>query len=275
MPRPSAPAGETLPGPAPPGGEATGLPAPNPPARPGRARVGVAVGLAVVAVLGVGAGVRQLEREPALTAPDIGALPRQPTGSPGDPEPRRPDPSAPDPRVGAPADPPAGPPAGAPAGAPAGPAAGPAAGALVGVPPAAPVGLTLPGTTASVVPIGVRASGQLDLPDSPRTVGWWVGSGPPGSTRPTVLAGHVDSKSAGVGALAALRDVTTGSPIVITDAFGGRHAYQVSARRTYPKYALPRSVFTGAPLVLVTCGGPFDAKAGSYRDNIVVYAVPS
>jgi hypothetical protein len=34
-------------------------------------------------------------------------------------------------------------------------------------------------------------------------------------------------------------------------------------------------VFTGAPLVLITCGGPFDAKAGSYRDNIVVHAVAS
>ena len=62
---------------------------------------------------------------------------------------------------------------------------------------------------------------------------------------------------------------------MLTDAFGGRHAYRVTARRTYPKYALPRSVFTAAPLVLVTCGGPFDQRAGRYRDNIVVYAAPS
>jgi hypothetical protein len=33
-------------------------------------------------------------------------------------------------------------------------------------------------------------------------------------------------------------------------------------------------VFTGAPPVLVTCGGPFDARTGSYRDNIVAFAVP-
>ena len=56
---------------------------------------------------------------------------------------------------------------------------------------------------------------------------------------------------------------------------GLKHAYQVSARRTYNKYALPRSVFTGAPLVLITCGGPFDEEHGRYRDNIVVYATPS
>jgi Sortase domain len=239
--------------------------------------VGAALALAVVAVLGVGAGVRELEREPALTAPDIGALPGSPTAPAG---------TAATSAAGTAASSAAGTAAGTgdPELTPRRPAsrgrgtvaAGPpAAGALAAIPAGVPVEVALPGVTAAVAPIGVRASGQLDLPESPRTVGWWVGSAPAGSPKPTVLAGHVDSKSAGVGALAALRDVTAGSSIVLTDAFGERHAYQVSARRTYPKYELPRSVFTGAPLVLITCGGPFDEKSGGYRDNIVVYAVPS
>ena len=37
--------------------------------------------------------------------------------------------------------------------------------------------------------------------------------------------------------------------------------------------ALARAVATRR-LVLVTCGGPFDARRGHYRDNIVVTAVP-
>ena len=40
--------------------------------------------------------------------------------------------------------------------------------------------------------------------------------------------------------------------------------------------ALPSSIYTRsgpARLVLVTCGGPFDARSGHYRDNIVVTAV--
>ena len=229
-------------------------------ASPDRARVGAALGLAVVAVLGVGAGVRELEQEPAVTAPDIGALPSAPASASPTPATATPAPVAsPEPRARhtLPGPPPAG--------------------ALAAVPPAVPTEVDLPGqrVTAPVVPIGVRPSGQLDLPESPRTVGWWVGSAPAGSPKPTVLAGHVDSKATGVGALAALQDVTAGSPVVLTDAFGGRHAYQVSARRTYPKYALPRTVFTSAPLVLITCGGPFDEKTGSYRDNIVVYASPA
>jgi hypothetical protein len=64
--------------------------------------------------------------------------------------------------------------------------------------------------------------------------------------------------------------------VVLTDVFGDRHTYTVTARRTYPKYALPRSVFAAdAPLVLITCGGPFDEDRGTYRDNIVVYAALS
>jgi sortase family protein len=146
------------------------------------------------------------------------------------------------------------------------------------IPPGAPNALALPAqrVAAPVVAMGVRSDGELEVPDSVRTVGWWVGSAPAGSARgSTVLAGHVDSAAQGVGAFAALRDVSVGSPVVLTDVFGATHAYRVTARRTYPKYALPRGVFSGAPLVLLTCGGPFDESAGRYRDNIVVYATLS
>jgi Sortase domain len=199
-------------------------------------------------VLGVGAGIHGLDRPPAVTAPDLGALPT-PAPVPTTPK------AVPttDPTI-------------APA-------------RTVVVSPGAPSALALPAqkVTAPVVPVGVRADGELEIPDSPATVGWWVGSAPAGSppARSTVLAGHVDSARTGVGAFAALRDVALGSPVVLTDTFGQQHAYRVTARRTYPKYALPRSVFSAAPLVLLTCGGPFDRAAGRYRDNIVVYAVPS
>jgi Sortase domain len=130
--------------------------------------------------------------------------------------------------------------------------------------------------TAPVVPIGVHADGTLALPDSPRTVGWWIGSAPAGDPRDgTLVAGHVDTAREGLGALAALHALQPGASIVLTDAFGVRHRYAMTARRTYPKYALPQTVFRvdGHPgLTLVTCGGPFDARTRQYRDNIVVYA---
>jgi len=134
------------------------------------------------------------------------------------------------------------------------------------------------GSSAPVVPVGVRA-GALAIPDSPRTVGWWVGSAPAGARRgSTVLAGHVDSERLGKGTLAALHDLPLGTRIVLTDVFGARHAYAVTARRTYPKDALPADVFRSGDrprLLLVTCGGPFDQVHGHYRDNLVVYALPT
>jgi hypothetical protein len=54
-------------------------------------------------------------------------------------------------------------------------------------------------------------------------------------------------------------------------------AYRVTSVRAYPKSELPTSVFrrTGPPrLVLVTCGGPFDAATGHYPDDVVVTAAP-
>jgi hypothetical protein len=230
------------------------------PAPPHRARAAAALGLAAVAVLGVGTGIRGLERPPAVTAPDLGALPGTTAAAPATTAART---NAPPRKVPS---------------RKAAPKQAAPAGRVLPVAPAAPDTVTLPvqKVTAPVVGMGVRRDGELEIPESVRTVGWWVGSAPAGATRgSTVLAGHIDSKSQGVGAFAALRDVSLGSPVVLTDVFGERHAYTVSARRTYAKYALPRSVFTAAPLVLVTCGGPFDEKAGSYRDNIVVYAVPS
>lgn len=132
---------------------------------------------------------------------------------------------------------------------------------------------------APVVPIGAGPDGELAIPDEPRTVGWWVGSAPAGDPRgSTVLAGHIDSAGGGLGALSVLGNLPPGTRIVLTDVFGAHHPYRLAARRTYPKHTLPPEVLqrrAGPRLVLVTCGGPFDQARRTYRDNLVVYAVPT
>jgi len=92
-----------------------------------------------------------------------------------------------------------------------------------------------------------------------------------------VLLGHVDSSSQGPGAFFHLASLEPGSEIRVVLADGSRRTFRVVARRTYLKSRLPTAMFarTGRPmLVLVTCGGPFDARVGHYRDNVVVYAAP-
>ena len=141
-----------------------------------------------------------------------------------------------------------------------------------------PVSLELPGVVAPVVPVGTGPDGALKVPDPPQTVGWWAPGALAGSgTGTVVVAGHVDSRLAGVGVLAVLPRLGPGDPVVLRGADGRGVDYRVAARREFGKAALPPDTFarTGPPrLVLITCGGRFDPVARSYEDNIVVYAEP-
>lgn len=144
-----------------------------------------------------------------------------------------------------------------------------------------PTRLSIPAlhVTAPVRVVGVASDGQMQIPNDVRTVGWYRWSAPPGATRgATVLAGHVDSATQGLGSLFRLSTVTAGARIQLHTSNGATLRYRVVARQSYLKTVVPlASIFslTGRPrLVVVTCGGVFDAKARSYESNIVVTAVP-
>ncbi|WP_375490474.1 class F sortase [uncultured Jatrophihabitans sp.] len=143
-----------------------------------------------------------------------------------------------------------------------------------------PTRLRVPGLGVSApVEQVVTRGGQLTVPDDITHVGWWVGSVPPGSPAgATVIDGHVDSRVDGQGALFHLTQLRAGRRITLATSAGHTVTYRVYARRVYSKAkALPHALFTnaGAPrLVVITCGGPFDAAQHSYRDNIAVFARP-
>ncbi|HYH29296.1 MAG TPA: class F sortase [Pseudonocardia sp.] len=153
----------------------------------------------------------------------------------------------------------------------------PPAGAPTGTPP---VELLLPArdVRAPVVAVTTGPTGALLVPEPPSTVGWWSPSALAGSAAgTTVLAGHVDSAAAGLGALAVLRHVAVGEEVVVRGADGREIGYRVTARRQYAKAELPPEVFdAGGPprLVLITCGGAFDRATRHYTDNVVVFADP-
>ncbi|MEO6699921.1 MAG: class F sortase [Jatrophihabitantaceae bacterium] len=133
--------------------------------------------------------------------------------------------------------------------------------------------------TAQVLPV-VNTGGVLGVPDDPAQLGWWTGGAQPGAARGSVIIdGHVDSASTGPGALFRLGRLNPGDRIAVTSRTGASHSYTVTGRRSYPKAAgLPAELFDRAGpsrLVLISCGGAFDRSAGSYLDNIVVFAAPS
>ncbi|WP_204291022.1 class F sortase [Micromonospora gifhornensis] len=145
-----------------------------------------------------------------------------------------------------------------------------------------PVRLRIPAidVTARVDPVGVdRRTGEFDVPPSVDQVGWYrYGPGLAAETGSVVIAGHVDSAEQGRGAFYRLRDLAPGDTLTATGDDGVERTYRVVAREEYDKTKIPLARYfarDGRPrLTLITCGGPFDAEARRYRDNIVVTAVP-
>jgi Sortase domain len=144
-----------------------------------------------------------------------------------------------------------------------------------------PVRLLIPaiGVSAPVLPTGVQADGSLAIPPDPSDVGWWAAGGFPGEpTGAVIIVGHINSAVRGPGALLRLQDARPGMVITVM-ASGQAYRYRVVALRAYAKVTLPVTAVFGqqvaARLVVVSCGGPFDASTGHYLDNIVAYAVPS
>jgi hypothetical protein len=144
-----------------------------------------------------------------------------------------------------------------------------------------PTGLRISqlGVTAAITPVPVAAGGALVVPTDVHTVGWWAGGALPGTNTGTVvLDGHVDSASAGDGALFNLRNLSVGTTVTVTGT-PTNVSYRITGLREYDKGNLPAaSIFaqSGPPrLVLITCGGPFNATTRHYRDNVVAFGVPT
>ena len=140
---------------------------------------------------------------------------------------------------------------------------------------------------APIVPTTVAGDGSLIIPADVHKVGLWTGGAaivaPAGTT---VIAGHVDDVNQGPGAMNQLRNVAPGAVVSVTETSGQVTRWQVTDVAVVGKDSLPPVVFAGKNgprrLALVTCGGPLlhlsnghGGTYGTYRDNIVVTAVPA
>ncbi|CCH16436.1 class F sortase [Micromonospora lupini] len=146
-----------------------------------------------------------------------------------------------------------------------------------------PVRLVIPGidVTATVNAVGINErTNEFEVPPSVDQIGWYrYGPGLETDAGSVVIAGHVDSAKQGRGAFFRLRELDQGDTLTATGSDGKARKYRVVAREEYAKTKIPLERYfarDGKPrLTLITCGGPFDAKARKYRDNIVVTAVPA
>lgn len=142
-----------------------------------------------------------------------------------------------------------------------------------------PTSVVLAGGAAAVVEPAATVGGELKVPENVKHVGWWDGSaeaGDPFGT--TVIAGHVDSATEGLGFFSRLLVVKKGQVVTVRH---GRHSarYRVTSVRTVKKQALATSSSAfdqlgDHRLVLITCGGAYRADRGGYDSNVVVTAAP-
>ncbi len=144
-----------------------------------------------------------------------------------------------------------------------------------------PVRLQLPtlGIDSPVIPIGVTGSGELEIPEDVDDIGWYRYGPAPGAVEGSaVLSGHVDSARQGPGPFARLGELAEGDILVVVDETGAARSFTVLAREAWPKSEVPLDrIFDrggSGRLVLITCGGDFDADSGHYEDNIAITAVP-
>ncbi len=144
---------------------------------------------------------------------------------------------------------------------------------------AEPVRLRIPsvGVDTPLPRLGTAADGTVEVPSDFAVAGWYADGPRPGQAGPAVVLGHVDSRS-GPAVFFRLTDLEPGAQVHVDRADGSTVSFRVTDVLTVPKDAFPTELVYGptlAPVLrLVTCGGPFDRAAGSYRDNVVVSAEP-
>lgn len=141
-----------------------------------------------------------------------------------------------------------------------------------------PTRLTIPAIGVDVIGItdlGLRADRTIEVPPDAETVGWYRNSPTPGENGPALLAAHVDWQNR-KGVFYDLRELRPDDQVTVERADGSVASFTVRRVEQHPKDRFPTQAVYGhverPELRLVTCGGQFDRAAGSYLDNIVVYA---
>ena len=140
-----------------------------------------------------------------------------------------------------------------------------------------PASLRIP-TIAVAAPVGKlgfdEAEQTVEVPSKPMHTGWYRYSSAPGENGSAVILGHVDSKT-GPDVFARLKELRPGDKVSVTMSDRSVVSYRVDKVATYPNAKFPAAKVYGAKgpstLNLVTCGGAYDANAGGYQSNVVVY----
>ncbi|AYC30844.1 class F sortase [Paenisporosarcina cavernae] len=138
-----------------------------------------------------------------------------------------------------------------------------------------PSNLTIPAINvdAPVEGYGVNKKGEMDVPNSVITTGWYDKGYMPGAAGNAVIAGHVDGKK-GPAVFYDLKELQNGDEIIVSDEQGNEKIFVVDRVKSYPVDEAPLDEIFGfkygSSLNLITCTG--DYSNGGYEERLVVYS---
>jgi hypothetical protein len=131
--------------------------------------------------------------------------------------------------------------------------------------------------SAAVHGLGTTPEGAIAVPSGERfdQAGWYDESPTPGQYGPSVIVGHVDSRT-GPAVFHDVPDLRPGNRVEVTRADGSVAVFAVNRVRRYDKADLPADDvfgdFSRPGLRLITCGGRWAGGTTGYADNVVAYA---
>jgi LPXTG-site transpeptidase (sortase) family protein len=128
----------------------------------------------------------------------------------------------------------------------------------------------------SIEQVALDPQGNMDVPKTDYTVGWYKLGFKPGQKGSAVLSGHLDKKDASPAVFWKLSDLKAGDKIITTDVNGKSYTFTVTHLVEYPYDALPlNEIFAAsdkANLNLITCKGNWNDTTKIYSHRLVVYS---
>ena len=116
------------------------------------------------------------------------------------------------------------------------------------------------GVDTTLMALGLRRDGTMEVPPSGFPAGWFTGAPTPGEVGPAIVAGHIDWNGPGV--FYHLADLKPGDQVTITRKDGSKPVFRVTRVSQFSKDQFPTTLVYGnldhAALRLITCGGSFN-----------------
>ncbi len=121
--------------------------------------------------------------------------------------------------------------------------------------------------------------GVMQAPTGAEFASWYRETSRLGEEGPIVIAGHLNYWNVPEGPFYALAQMQAGDIITVTGDDGGVYQYEVGSTTQFPSDASPNELFEsvdqsagGETMVLITCGGEWDASMSEYNERTVVVA---